>query len=234
MPVFDPTLFDLILFDTGAIPIEAPIDWAPPPDLNTSTIIAQAMRFMQLAPITRYSADAEQRPALIDAYDQAMDDCLAAADWTFASVLAVLSAQTAAPLDVAVLPVAYSLPGDCMAVRQVHPCDAVWRIDGMTLLADQDPPLVIRYTARVTREDALPATFRTAVALMIASRLGTRFSNGAVDTAELGELAVRTLKQAMREDAIQSAAARLFPGPGPGSDLGYGTGDGDWSLEAVA
>lgn len=232
MAVFDPTLFDLILFDTGAIPIEAPIDWAPPPDIATSTIIAQAMRFMQLAPITRYAANAEQRPALVDAYEQAMDDCLAGADWTFASVLAVLSAQALAPLDADVLPVAYSLPGDCMAVRTVHPCTAVWRIDGQILLTDQTPPLVIRYTARVTREDVLPATFRTAVALMIASRLGTRFSNGAVDTAELYALAARTLKQAMREDSIQSAAARALPGPTP--DLGYGTGEGDWALGAVA
>jgi hypothetical protein len=230
MAIFDLALFDILVFDIGPAAAIPPYDWAPALDLDTSTVIAQAMRFMQLAPITRYGVDAEQRPALSDAFDQAMDDCLAASDWTFASVLAVLSPQFAAPLDAAVLPLAYSLPGDCMNIREVHPQNATWRIDGRTLLTDQAAPLVIRYTARVTREDWLPATFRTAVALMIASRLGTRFSNGAIDPVELTELAASTLKQAMREDGIQSASARILPT----SDLGYGAGSEDWSLEAVA
>lgn len=207
----------------------APFDWAPPVDLARSSIVGQALRFMRLSPVARHDPTSELLPALAQAFDSAIDELLSAADWSFASVLASLPRAFPALTADADLPTLCMLPGDLVQLREVRPCEARWRIDGATLRTSADAPVIIRYTARITREEALSATFRTAVALRIALLLGARWAGSAVEPEELDYQARQQMKQAMRDDTRHASAARAMPLP----DLGYGTPDGDWAMEAV-
>ena len=211
-------------------PVEPPYDWAPAVDLPASTIIGQALRFMQLAPVARHDPTSELLPALRDAFGDAIDECLAAYDWSFASVLVSLPQAFPALTAESELPTMCMLPGDLVQLREVRPVGTRWRLDGSTLRTSAEAPVTIRYTARITREEALPAAFQTAVALQIALLLGARWAGGAIQPEDLAMLATKTLKQAMRDDTRHASPVRAMPLP----DLGYGTADGDWASEAVA
>lgn len=214
-----------------AAPAIPGIDWDPPLDLATSAIIGQALRFMRLPPVARFDPQAEVLAALAEAYAQAMDDCLCAADWSFASVLANLPGAALPFGDSADdgMPYAFQPPGDVICLRAVMPSCTRWRLDKGLLRADRAAPLTIRYTARVTIEAALPATFRLAVSLHIASRLGARWAGAAMAGDDIAGQALQTLKQAMRDDARSAAARRATDAP----DLGYGS-TADWAWGAVA
>lgn len=230
MPVFDFALFDYRIFDTGFVEAQAPYDWAPPLDLASSSVIGQALRFMHLAPVARHDPQSELLPALRDAFDSAIDELLSAADWSFASVLVLLPQAFPAITSETDMPTLAMLPGDLVQLREVRPQGARWRIDGSTLRCDVAAPVTIRYTARITREEALPAAFLTAVALQIALMLGARWAGGAVNPDDLAALAAKTLKQAMRDDTRHASTARAIDLP----ELSYGLSDGDWATEAVA
>ena len=120
----------IVLQGGGAVIVPAipGFDYAPPVDLDSSAIIAQALRFMQLPPIARIPGGAELRPALADAFSAAIDDCLSACDWTFASTLAVLPAGLPSGTGDDSLTTVSVLPSDCLAVRRVTPAGARWRI----------------------------------------------------------------------------------------------------------
>ena len=214
---------------TVLTPATPPYDWAPPVDLAASGIIGQALRFMRLAPVARHDPTSELLPALVAAFDSAIDELLSAADWSFASVLVSLPLAFPALTAEDDMPTLCMLPGDLVQLREVRPSDARWRIDGAALRTSAAAPVIIRYTARITREDALPATFRTAVALRIALLLGARWAGSAVEPEELDYQARQQMKQALRDDTRHASAARALPLP----DLGYGTTDGDWAMEAV-
>jgi hypothetical protein len=223
----------IVLQGAGAviIPADPPIDWDPPLVLEASALIGQALRFMRLHPIARFAPDTELRPALQQAFDSAMDDCLAACDWSFASTLARLPGA-ALPQGVTAddaLPTTCQLPGDLVRIQSVLPVGARWRIDGARLRSEAAAPITIRYTARVSREEVLPASFKTAVALHIAARLAARWAGSGAEPESLLADAVRTLRRAMREDGRTAAAERILDAP----DLGYG-GDADWAHEAMA
>lgn len=230
--IFDPLIFDALIFDTGAMPIEPPIDWAPALNLQGSSIIAQALRFMRLAPVARHDPGSELLPALQDAFDITADDLLASADWSFASTVALLPPAALPPVQVieADLPACAMLPGDLIALRQIWPVGTRWRIDGRILRHDAPGAVTIRYTARVTRETALPAAVRTALSLQIALRLAGRWAGSGADPEALENAARLDLKQAMRDDSRQASAAPWAEAEG---GLIYG-GEGDWALEATA
>jgi hypothetical protein len=214
------------------IPAEPPYDWAPPVSLAASGIIGQALRFMRLSPIARHDPASDLLPALTDAFNQSISDLLASCDWSFASTLAVLP-PSALPLGVAsddLLTGTAMLPADLVRPRQIWPQGARWRIDGQTLRHDAPSAVTLRYTARVTREEALPATFRTALSLHIALRLGGRWAGSGFDPQGIEEAAATTLKQAMREDGVQASRASWSEVQGTG--LTYGNED-DWALEAT-
>lgn len=229
--IFDVALFDAAIFDTGiVIPADPPYDWAPPLNLAASGIIGQALRFMRLSPIARHDPASDLLPALRDAFEQGIEDLLASCDWSFASTLALLPPCTLPMGSVSddTLTSTAMLPGDLVRPRQIWPGGARWRIDGRTLRHDAPRAVTLRYTARVTRDEALSATFRTALALHIALRLGGRWAGAGFDPQGVEDAAVTTLKEAMREDALQASRA-------PWADRGglvYGHGN-DWALEAT-
>jgi hypothetical protein len=229
------TLF-LTLLSRRADPIPAipGIDWAPPVDLATSAIIAQALRYMRLPPISMFDPSNPILPALRDAFDLAMDEALGAADWSFASVLAVLAPAGLPIADIAddAMPYAFQAPADAIMLRRVGNAGTAWRMDRGLLRADQPGPLTVRYTARITIEAHLPATFRTAVAMQIAAGLGGQYAGATIAADDLALQAAQTLKQAMREDARHAAAERVFAP----ANLGYGPDDchDDWAMVARA
>jgi hypothetical protein len=217
---------------TIILPAIPGIDWAPPVDLATSSIIAQALRYMRLPPVARFDASAEVLVALPEAVASAMDDCLAVADWSFASVLVQLPGAALPNGDMPDdgMPYAYQPPGDMIALRQIMPSCARYRMDKGLLRSDQPAPLTLRYTARVTIEAALPATFRDAVSLHIAARLGARWAGSTVASDDLTGQAAARLLQARRDDARQASPMRALPA---NDNLGYGGSD-DWATGAVA
>jgi hypothetical protein len=212
------------------IPVDPPYDWAPALDLASSPIIGQALRFLRLSPVARHDPASELLPALTEAFDLAIDDLLASADWSFASTVATLAPATIPAPDDA-LPMSAMLPGDLVVLRQVWPATLRWRIDGQVLRHDGPGAVTLRHTARVTRPEVLPAAFQTALALHIALQLAGRFSGSGADPEALAYAAQVTLKQAMRDDSRQAADARW--GAGHDGGLTYGADD-DWALEAVA
>ncbi len=213
------------------IPAIPPYDWAPPVDLATSAIIGQALRHIRQAPVARLDPEAEILPALAAGFDRAIDECLDGSDWSFASTLAVLAGAALPPGAVLddTLPYSYQLPGDLVRIRRVGNRSTRWRVDAGVLRASDPAPLTIRYTARVTRESALPATFQAAVSLQIASLLGARWAGSVIEGDDIAMRALETLKQAMREDSRHAAAERAMDGPG----LSYTAFD-DWAMEATS
>lgn len=182
-----------------------------PAPVATSTIVSQAFRLMELAPVSSFADDSDQARAAAEQYPVALDMCLEACDWSFASVsvdLPPLAALPAANADDALMPYAFALPGDCVVAREVGDRWTRWRRDRDLLRADQPPPLPLRYTARITNEAILPATFRTAVSYRLAALLAASWNGTAAKAANLENGALSALKTAMRNDAGQSALAR--------------------------
>lgn len=217
------------------LPIVPPYDWQPSVDLATSGIIGQALRYMRLSPVARMDPDAEVLPALVDAFDQSINTCLQASDWSFASVLVSLplAALPAGAASDDSLIYSYSLPGDLIILRRVGDAGTRWRCDAGHMRADAPAPLTIRYTARMTREEFLPATFKTAVALQIASLLGARWAGAVIAADDIAMQASMILKQAMREDSRHAVAERALADRAlAGDGLGYGSTN-DWASEAI-
>lgn len=195
-----------------------------PISIATSTIVAQAFRLMELTPPSSFDDGTEKAAAATEQYPEALNQCLEAGDWSFASVLAflpeaALPGATAADAD---LPWFYTLPGDLVRLHEVGDAGTRWRRDAAGLRADEAGPLRIRYTATVTNEAKLPATFRLAVSLQLALLLAPRWLTTTSKIDALRQAHRETLRQASREDARMASQARY-----DGLD-----DDGDWATEA--
>lgn len=182
----------------------------PTPAAN-SAIVAQAFRLMELAPVSSLADDSEKAFAAAEQYPVALDMCLEACDWSFASVEVALPALAALPADNAAnpgLPHSFAMPGLCVALREVGDETTRWRRDRDLLRADCPAPLRVRYTARIENEARLPATFRTAVAWRLAALLAPQWVSVAEKVAALERGADTTLRAAMKQDAQQAGLMR--------------------------
>jgi hypothetical protein len=148
-----------------------------PTPIATSTIVAQAWRFMELSPISSFDDDTEQARSAAEQYPNALRECLARADWSFASIVENLP-QAIRPQSVAEdpdLPYFYRTPSGLVRLLEVGDACTVWRLDRDGLRASDPAPLRIRYTGEITNEAILPAAFQAAVALRLALLLGPRW-----------------------------------------------------------
>lgn len=190
-----------------------------------STILAQAFRLMELAPISSFDDDSEQAQAAAEQYPNAIETCLEANDWSFASVFVNLPPVT--PPDTFAadprLPYTYEVPGDLLRIQYVGDGSVHWRKDLHYLRADQPAPLAMRYTAKITNEAALPATFREAVSCKLALLLAPRWLGTANKIQALGDAFNMALRTAMRNDARTASDARYDGMPD----------QGDWASEAT-
>jgi hypothetical protein len=181
-----------------------------PTPIAASTIAAQAFRELEMAPISSFADDSEQAAAASEQYPQALNMCLAAADWGFASVFHTLSASDQ-PTDSTIdpdLPQFYTLLGDVIVLREVGDRYTRWRQDRDGLRSDTGAPLRIRYTGTVSDEASLPARFQLAVALHLASLLAPRWLGTASKVQDLSKRAGIALKQAAREFSRSASDAR--------------------------
>jgi hypothetical protein len=195
----------------------------------TSTIVADAFRFMEVSPPSSFADDTEEARAVLQSYPTALDACLEAADWSFASRYAELPQLAALPegeIADARLPYAYTLPGDLVKLREIVDAFTRWRIDaGGLLRTDCAGSLKIRYTRRTPDEAQLPATFRIAVAAQLATLLAPRFLTVRTKQADLAARAREAMGAALNADAMTASPERY-------DDQPWETGD-DWVRRAV-
>ena len=197
-----------------------------PSIIATGTIVAQAWRYMELAPISSFDDDSEQARSAAEQYPNALRECLSRADWSFASAIAMLP-EAALPQTVAAdtdLPYFYQRPGDLVRLLECGDGTTRWRLDRDGLRADAPGPIRIRYTADITDEGTLPAAFQNAVALRLALLLGPRWLTTQTKMQALSKQFDFEIAQAKKHDARSASAARYDNGL---SD------DADWSTAAT-
>jgi hypothetical protein len=197
-----------------------------PSPVATSTIVAQAWRFMELSPISSFGDDTEQARSAAEQYPNALRECLSRADWSFASTVANLPEATLPPTvaEDPELPYFYQVPGNLVRLIEVGDANTMWRRDRDGLRADVAGPLRVRYTAETTNEAILPAAFQTAVALRLASLLGPRWLGTATKLRELDRRFETEMAQAKKQDSRSASGVRYD------NDL---TDSGDWSQSAT-
>lgn len=197
-----------------------------PLPIATSTIVAQAWRFLELSPISSFDDDTEQARSAADQYPNALRECLARADWSFASIVENLPLATR-PQSVAEdpeLPYFYKAPAGLVRLLEVGTPDTAWRLDRDGLRASDPAPLRIRYTGEITNEAALPAAFQAAVALRLALLLGPRWLGTQTKLRALAQQFDLELAAAKKQDSRSASGQRY--------DNSLTSGD-DWSLTAI-
>lgn len=167
-----------------------------------AAILAEAFLRMELSPPASFADDSEQAQTAALIYPEALRSCLEFCDWSFASTFTQLSEAVlpAGVLPDPVLPYAFTIPGECLRLREVGDRATRWRVDGRRLRADQPGPLPVRYTAMIASEANLPARFRQAVALELAARLAPRWLGTATKIEGLNAQADGALRLAARDD----------------------------------
>ena len=197
-----------------------------PVSIATSSIVAQAWRFMELSPISSFDDDTEQARSAGEQYEPALRYCLAKADWSFASTVANLPAATLpeTAAEDPELPHFYQPPGGLIRLHEVGDRYTEWRLDLDGLRASDAAPLRIRYTALITNEARLPAAFQSAVALRLAIILGPRWLTTQGKIKGLKDDFAAELATAKKEDSRSASASRYD------DEL---TSSGDWATEAT-
>lgn len=177
--------------------------------IAASTIVQQAFRALELAAPSSFGDESPQAAAAAEQYPEALRMCLEVADWSFASDIAALPAAIPGTDVVADpdLPHAFVLPDSFVALRQVYEADN-WRIDRQFLRTDMSGPLRIRYTALITDETRLPAWFRLAVALRLASLVSPQWLGDVGKRDRIAQDAEITMRQALRMDARNASPKR--------------------------
>ena len=191
-----------------------------PTPIATSTIVAQAWRFMEQSPISSFDDDTEQARSAAEQYQNALRYCLALADWSFASVIASLP-EASLPDTVAPdadLPHFYQPPGGLVTLREVGDRYTSWRLDLDGLRASDPAPLRIRYTALITDEARLPAAFQAAVALRLAILLGPKWLTTAGKMQSLKQDFATELAVAKKDDSRSASPSRYDDDLTPGGD----------------
>tara|TARA_R110000823_G_scaffold25325_5_gene74602 strand:- start:2741 stop:3358 length:618 start_codon:yes stop_codon:yes gene_type:complete len=120
-------------------------------------------------------------------YDELRDTMLEVHQWNFA-VKRIKMSQLAATPDFE-WDLAYQLPSDFLRLITVHAGSSggdrvPYKIENGTVVTDA-ADLYLRYVARVEDPNLMPATFRTALAKLMASRLAVGLANDKVLAVEL-------------------------------------------------
>lgn len=169
-----------------------------------AAIVDQAFILMEKSPPSSFGDDTPEAEDASRHYPEALSTCLEACDWSFASRVvdlpeAELPALLAPDRD---LPFIYSLPADCVKVREVGDRHTRWRVDEIWLRTSDRGPIRLRYTRRIENEKHTSARFRVALATELASRLAPRWLGTASKVEGLVNLAELRLKKAMAEDRV--------------------------------
>lgn len=193
--------------------------------IATSNIVQQAFRAMGIGTLSSLGDTDPRVLAAKELYDTAIEMMLEALDWSFASTVSQIS-QKAEGADIVAddrYPYAFTLPEALLVLREVTDADVSYRLDADRLLrADTTGPLTIRYTAKVTNEARLPATFQTAVAYQLAALMAPEHVKTARQIEQIDQAVTRAFDRAARTDG-RTASPKAY---------NQSFGGGDWLAEA--
>lgn len=183
-----------------------------PVSISSSAIVAQAFRFMEVSSIAGFGDGSDEATMAAEAYPDALRTCLEWSDWSFASRFeslpqAVLPVVGGADPD---FPYFFHLPDGLVRIHELRDSlgDVAWRRDGEGIRADASGPLYVRYTRMIDSERDLPATFKTAVALVMAGLLAPRFGLTNTKLDRMEQMARGRLMTAAAQDGGQASAER--------------------------
>lgn len=156
-------------------------------------------------------------------YDDARKYVLMATDWRFASTLYKLNTTKANTVTPARTPYAYTLPPDCLIVRELPdepPAPyTLWKTEGVrTLLANvnasAESPLLIRYTRDEENAALFPATFTEALVAYLGYLFSPRFASSVNRQTTQLNIFDTKLENAVPVDA-QEASPAEYDGDAP-------------------
>lgn len=129
--------------------------------------------------------------------------------WNCCESFALLSAS--APTPIAKFSHGYTLPADCLAVREVIDADEDdWKLmKGRRLVINKAGPITIRYTARTVEVAHWDALFASAFAQQLALAIAPELASDATTVTQLREAASDLLEGAFPSDAAESGGDAL-------------------------
>lgn len=167
-------------------------------------IVVSALLELGEEPVVSLDQDAERARIMRELYAAERDGLLEEHPWNFATVRASLARLAAAP---AFGPAhAFALPADCLTVLAVEPATAAWAVESGALLTDA-AEAAVRYVRRVTDANAMPPTFRAALAARLAAKAARKLTGSSAEKERLEKLAADRLRTARGRDA--QGAGRL-------------------------
>lgn len=194
--------------------------------LATSTIVAQAFRFMEKGPISSFADTSTEASDAAEQYPIALGMCLEEEDWSFArkfdqlARVATLPVGTIADPD---LPYAYKLPSDLVQFREVLSTPIKWRIDSDFFWCDTETPPIVRHTWMIDQESKLPSWFQTTVAYQLADKLAPVHVGARTKRQEIKDGLAAAMRKAKKSDAHTASQAR-WDGQAE---------EGDWATEVT-
>lgn len=193
---------------------------AVPSPIATSTIVAQAFRYMEKSPISSFGDDSDEARAAAEQYPTALRMVLEIGDWSFASVLREIPEKNlpASATPDPELPHVYAVPPEALILREVEHGRARWRRDRDFLRVDQGGKVMLRYTADITDETRLPAQVKNVVALQLAVLLAPIYLTTQTKRSQLAEMLREAVVQALRGDAQTASPAGWSATSGQGGD----------------
>lgn len=144
------------------------------------------------------------------AYETVRDAELRAHPWSFAIKRAQLAADSSTPEFGRAN--SFPLPSDFLCLREPYPednsLDHDWQIEGRKILTDEDAPLNLRYTAKVTDPNDMDVLFRESLATKLALELCEEITQSNSKKESLRQDYKEIIREAKRSNAIERPASQ--------------------------
>ena len=161
-------------------------------------IVVSALLELGEEPVVSLDQDVERARIMRELYAAERDGLLEEHPWNFATARAALARLADAP---AFGPAhAFALPADCLTVLELDPATAAWRVESGRLLCDA-ADAAVRYVRRVTDANAMPPTFRAALAARLAAKAARKLTGSSAEKERLEQLYRDRLRTAKGRDA---------------------------------
>lgn len=179
--------------------------------MDITTICNLALARLGAGRIMSLDDPTQEARACNTIFNHTRDEVLRAHNWNFAKRLAVLSMLQERPLfDFSY---AFSLPVDCLRVRQVNGFDAYeprypWEVVGRKLLTDSEEAN-ITYTTNAAQAGEFDTIFVEALSIKLAAKLAMALNGSTTLTANLTQEYESIISgRARRADASEQRAKR--------------------------
>jgi hypothetical protein len=144
------------------------------------------------------------------AYEVVRDAELRAHPWSFAIARTQLAADANAPAFGRAN--SFQLPSDYLCLREKYPednsLDNDWQIEGRKILTDDEAPLDLRYTAKVTDPNDMDVLFREAFATKLAFELCEEITQSNSKKESLRTDYKEIIREARKANAIERVASQ--------------------------